>query len=133
RVGAGWAITVDLPATRKATDVIKNREALASALAVDEVQLIVERGRGNGGHARRGAVGGADGDPEAAPPGRTPPPGGGRGGCRRWNGGMPGGRSRPGGTHGTGRSICRWSGRRCWLARFRGRARRSRLGWRPPG
>jgi hypothetical protein len=52
RQGEGWAITVDLPATRKATDVIKNREALASALAVDEVQLIVERVRGNGGHAR---------------------------------------------------------------------------------
>lgn len=43
RVGEGWAITVDLPATRKAADVIKNREALASALAVDEIQLLVER------------------------------------------------------------------------------------------
>ncbi|MGH3818878.1 MAG: cell division protein FtsK, partial [Pseudonocardiaceae bacterium] len=53
RVGAGWAITVDLPATRKAADVIKNRDALASALAVDEVQLIVERVRGKGGHAGR--------------------------------------------------------------------------------
>jgi DNA segregation ATPase FtsK/SpoIIIE, S-DNA-T family len=56
RVGAGWAITVDLPATRKATDVVKNREALASALAVDEVQLLVERVRGNGGHAGRVAL-----------------------------------------------------------------------------
>jgi DNA segregation ATPase FtsK/SpoIIIE, S-DNA-T family len=53
RVGDGWAITVDLPATRKAADVIKNRESLASALAVDEVQLIVERVRGNGGHPGR--------------------------------------------------------------------------------
>jgi DNA segregation ATPase FtsK/SpoIIIE, S-DNA-T family len=35
RVGEGWAITVDLPATRKAADVIKYRDALASALAVD--------------------------------------------------------------------------------------------------
>ncbi|HEY0806052.1 MAG TPA: cell division protein FtsK, partial [Pseudonocardiaceae bacterium] len=34
RVGDGWAITVDLPATRKAADVIKHRDALASALAV---------------------------------------------------------------------------------------------------
>lgn len=51
RIGQGWAITIDLPATRKATDVVKNREALASALAVDEVQLLVERVRGNGGHA----------------------------------------------------------------------------------
>ncbi|MGH3857800.1 MAG: cell division protein FtsK, partial [Pseudonocardiaceae bacterium] len=72
RVGAGWAITVDLPATRKATDVIKNREALASALAVDEVQLLVERVRGNGGHAGRVAMWVADADPYATPPLRTP-------------------------------------------------------------
>jgi S-DNA-T family DNA segregation ATPase FtsK/SpoIIIE len=50
RQGEGWAITVDLPATRKAADVIKHREALASALAVDEVQLIAERVRGAGWH-----------------------------------------------------------------------------------
>jgi S-DNA-T family DNA segregation ATPase FtsK/SpoIIIE len=72
RVGDGWAITVDLPATRKAADVIKNREALASALAVDEVQLIVERVRGNGGHAGRVAMWVADEDPYASPPVRTP-------------------------------------------------------------
>jgi DNA segregation ATPase FtsK/SpoIIIE, S-DNA-T family len=72
RVGAGWAITVDLPATRKATDVVKNREALASALAVDEVQLLVERVRGNGGHAGRVAMWVADTDPYATPPQRTP-------------------------------------------------------------
>jgi S-DNA-T family DNA segregation ATPase FtsK/SpoIIIE len=72
RQGEGWAITVDLPATRKATDVIKNREALASALAVDEVQLIVERVRGNGGHAGRVSMWVADSDPYAAPPLRTP-------------------------------------------------------------
>ncbi|MGH3708335.1 MAG: cell division protein FtsK [Pseudonocardiaceae bacterium] len=72
RVGAGWAITVDLPATRKATDVIKNREALASALAVDEVQLLVERVRGNGGHAGRVAMWVADTDPYSTPPLRTP-------------------------------------------------------------
>jgi DNA segregation ATPase FtsK/SpoIIIE, S-DNA-T family len=72
RVGAGWAITLDLPATRKATDVIKNREALASALAVDEVQLLVERVRGDGGHAGRVAMWVADADPYATPPVRTP-------------------------------------------------------------
>ena len=72
RTGQGWAITVDLPATRKATDVIKNREALASALAVDEVQLIVERVRGNGGHAGRVSMWVADSDPYATPPRRTP-------------------------------------------------------------
>ncbi len=72
RVGAGWAITIDLPATRKATDVVKNREALASALAVDEVQLLVERVRGNGGHAGRVAMWVADADPYATPPLHTP-------------------------------------------------------------
>ncbi|TDP97936.1 FtsK/SpoIIIE domain-containing protein [Labedaea rhizosphaerae] len=72
RVGDGWAITVDLPATRKAADVIKNREALASALAVDEVQLIAERVRGNGGHAGRVSMWVADSDPYAKPPLRTP-------------------------------------------------------------
>lgn len=72
RIGDGWAITVDLPATRKATDVIKNREALASALAVDELQLSVERVRGNGGHAGRVAMWVADSDPYAKPPVRTP-------------------------------------------------------------
>jgi S-DNA-T family DNA segregation ATPase FtsK/SpoIIIE len=72
RSGEGWAITLDLPATRKATDVIKNREALASALAVDEVQLLVERVRGNGGHAGRVALWVADTDPYARPPLRTP-------------------------------------------------------------
>lgn len=72
RVGDGWAITVDLPATRKAADVIKNREALASALAVDEVQLIVERVRGQGGHAGRVSMWVADQDPYASPPVRTP-------------------------------------------------------------
>lgn len=72
RQGEGWAVTVDLPATRKAADVVKNREALASALAVDEVQLIVERVRGNGGHAGRVAMWVADEDPYAQPPVRTP-------------------------------------------------------------
>ncbi|TDC89302.1 cell division protein FtsK [Saccharopolyspora aridisoli] len=66
--GAGWAVTVDLPATRKAADVIKNREALASALAVDELQLIAERVRGRGGHAGRVFLWVADSDPYAGPP-----------------------------------------------------------------
>ncbi|WP_410605006.1 cell division protein FtsK [Amycolatopsis sp. lyj-90] len=72
RIGDGWAITVDLPATRKAADVVKNRDALASALAVDEVQLIVERVRGNGGHAGRVSMWVADEDPYGGPPLRTP-------------------------------------------------------------
>jgi S-DNA-T family DNA segregation ATPase FtsK/SpoIIIE len=72
RQGKGWAITVDLPATRKAADVIKGRDALASALAVDEVQLIVERVRGRGGHAGRVAMWVADEDPYSGPPLPTP-------------------------------------------------------------
>jgi len=72
RVGDGWAVTVDLPATRKAADVVKNRDALASALAVDELQLVVERVRGNGGHAGRVALWVADADPYSRPPVRTP-------------------------------------------------------------
>ncbi|MCX2729500.1 FtsK/SpoIIIE domain-containing protein [Saccharopolyspora sp. NFXS83] len=72
RAGDGWAITVDLPATRKAADVVKNREALASALAVDEVQLVVERVRGRGGHAGRVFLWVADEDPYAGPPVRFP-------------------------------------------------------------
>jgi S-DNA-T family DNA segregation ATPase FtsK/SpoIIIE len=72
RVGDGWAITVDLPATRKAADVIKHREALASALAVDEVQLIVERVRGAGGHAGRVSMWVADEDPYAKDSPPTP-------------------------------------------------------------
>ncbi|HEX3791936.1 MAG TPA: cell division protein FtsK [Pseudonocardiaceae bacterium] len=72
RVGDGWSITVDLPATRKAADVIKHRDSLASALAVDEVQLIVERVRGKGGHAGRVFLWVADEDPYAGPPLRTP-------------------------------------------------------------
>jgi S-DNA-T family DNA segregation ATPase FtsK/SpoIIIE len=71
-LGGGWAVTVDLPPTRKATDVIKNREALASALAVDEVQLIAERVRGTGGHAGRVSLWVADTDPYTGPPAPTP-------------------------------------------------------------
>jgi hypothetical protein len=52
--------------------VVKNRDALASGLAVDEVRLIVERVRGNGGHAGRVSVYVADEDPYASPPLRTP-------------------------------------------------------------
>lgn len=70
--GSGWTVTVDLPATRKAADVVKQREALASAMAVDEMQLIVERVRGRGGHAGRVFLWVADMDPYAGPPLRFP-------------------------------------------------------------
>ncbi|AXX28497.1 cell division protein FtsK [Actinosynnema pretiosum subsp. pretiosum] len=66
--GTGWALTIDLPPSRKASDVISKREALASALAVDEVRLIVERVRGDAGHAGRLALWVGDADPYAADP-----------------------------------------------------------------
>lgn len=70
--GTGWALTIDLPPSRKASDVIAKREALASALAVDEVRLIVERVRGDGGHAGRLAFWVGDADPYAAAPVPSP-------------------------------------------------------------
>ena len=72
RDGAGWAVVVDLPASRKASTVIAKREDLASALAVDEVQLIAERIRGKGGHAGRLSLWIADNDPYAAEPLASP-------------------------------------------------------------
>ncbi|TWP45846.1 cell division protein FtsK [Lentzea tibetensis] len=96
RKGLGWAITVDLPATRKAADIVKHREDLASALAVDEIQLSVERVRGNGGHAGRVAMWVADEDPYATPPIRTPLLG-----VQRWDAWRP----VPFGTDARGRRI----------------------------
>lgn len=70
--GKGWSLTIDLPPSRKASDVIAKREALASALAVDEVRLIVERVRGDDGHAGRLALWVGDADPYAAEPVPSP-------------------------------------------------------------
>ncbi len=72
RDGTGWAVVVDLPASRKASTSIAKREDLASALAVDEVQLIAERVRGKGGHAGRLSLWIADDDPYAAKPVDSP-------------------------------------------------------------
>jgi DNA segregation ATPase FtsK/SpoIIIE, S-DNA-T family len=66
REGDGWAVVVDLPPSRKASTVIAKKEELASALAVDEMQLIAERVRGKGGHAGRLSLWIADDDPYAA-------------------------------------------------------------------
>lgn len=78
RVGAAWAITINFPATRKTVDMIKNREALASALTVDEVQLLVECVRGNGRHAGRVTMWVADAVPrqihDDTKPASTPHP-----------------------------------------------------------
>lgn len=64
----GWSMVLDLPPSRKASDVIARREALASALAVDEMRLIMERVRGDKGHAGRLSVWIGHGDPYAADP-----------------------------------------------------------------
>jgi S-DNA-T family DNA segregation ATPase FtsK/SpoIIIE len=71
REGDGWAVVVDLPAGRKASAAIAAREALASALGVDEAQLVLDRVRGPGGHAGRLALWVADVDPLAQPPLRS--------------------------------------------------------------
>ncbi|HEX6342033.1 MAG TPA: cell division protein FtsK, partial [Umezawaea sp.] len=68
----GWSLVLDLPPSRKASDAIAKREALASALAVDEVRLIVERVRGDRGHAGRVALWIGKGDPYAADPVPSP-------------------------------------------------------------
>ncbi|ATE52112.1 cell division protein FtsK [Actinosynnema pretiosum] len=68
RDDTGWSFTLDLPPSRKASDVLGKREALASALAVDEVRLILERVRGDKGHAGRLAVWLGHADPYAADP-----------------------------------------------------------------
>lgn len=68
RVGNGWLVILDLPASRKASKVVAAREDLASALAVDEVRLILERVRGDKGHAGRLSMWIGDSDPYAAKP-----------------------------------------------------------------
>lgn len=68
REGGGWYVVIDLPPSRKASAVLALREALASALAVDETRLILERVRGDAGHAGRLAMWVGDADPYAAKP-----------------------------------------------------------------
>ncbi|WP_053723019.1 hypothetical protein [Saccharothrix sp. NRRL B-16348] len=68
----GWSMVLDLPPSRRASDVIAKREALASALAVDEVRLILERVRGDRGHAGRVALWIGHSDPYAADPVPSP-------------------------------------------------------------
>jgi S-DNA-T family DNA segregation ATPase FtsK/SpoIIIE len=68
RDGGGWYVIVDLPASRRASNVVVHREDLASALAVDEARLILERVRGDDGHAGRLAMWVGDSDPYAAKP-----------------------------------------------------------------
>lgn len=70
--GKGWNITVDLPGTRKASDAIAKHEDLASALALDEICLSLERVRGDGGHAGRLNLWAAAKDPYGGEPVQFP-------------------------------------------------------------
>ncbi|KAA2266986.1 cell division protein FtsK [Solihabitans fulvus] len=72
RDGAGWYVVVDLPPSRRASNAVAHREDLASALAVDESRLIIERVRGDDGHAGRVSLWIGDSDPYAAMPVASP-------------------------------------------------------------
>lgn len=72
RSGDGWLVTVDLPRGKKAAAALAKREELASALAVDEVQVHMERVRGRDGHSGRLSLWVADNDPFDRPPTRSP-------------------------------------------------------------
>lgn len=61
--GKGWLIVVDLPGTRKASDAVKSLEAVASSMALDEICLVLERVRGDDGHAGRLSLWAAPKDP----------------------------------------------------------------------
>lgn len=72
RDGGGWHMIVDLPPSRRASKVVAAREDIASALAVDEARLILERVRGDQGHAGRLALWVGDKDPYSAAPVASP-------------------------------------------------------------
>src|SRR5262249_16757290 len=71
RDGDGWAVVVDWPPGRKEAGRMGAGEGLASALGVDESQLVLERVRGKSGHAGRLAMWVADTDPLAEQPLRS--------------------------------------------------------------
>jgi DNA segregation ATPase FtsK/SpoIIIE, S-DNA-T family len=53
RDGDGWLAVIDLPYSKKASDALRKQEDIAAALDVDEVQVFLDRLRGDGGSARR--------------------------------------------------------------------------------
>ncbi|GAA5174936.1 FtsK/SpoIIIE domain-containing protein [Pseudonocardia eucalypti] len=71
RDGDGWLALVDLPYGRKAADALKKHQDIAAALDVDEVQVFLDRIRGEGGSARRVALWVADVDVFAQKPAVT--------------------------------------------------------------
>lgn len=72
REGEGWRAVIDLPYGVTAEQAIKRRDAIASGLDLDEVQVWPERVRGNAGSARRLALWVADEDPFAKGSGPWP-------------------------------------------------------------
>ncbi len=53
RDGDGWLALLDLPYGKKAADALKRHQDIAAALDIDEVQVFLDRIRGEGGSARR--------------------------------------------------------------------------------
>jgi S-DNA-T family DNA segregation ATPase FtsK/SpoIIIE len=68
RDGDGWLALVDLPYGKKAADALKKHQDIAAALDIDEVQVFLDRIRGEGGSARRVALWVADVDVFAQKP-----------------------------------------------------------------
>ena len=72
RDGKGWLAVVDLPYGSKASDAVKRQEDIAAGLDIDEVQVFLDRHRGQGGSARRVSLWVADEDPYAQRPPVSP-------------------------------------------------------------
>lgn len=68
RDGDGWLALVDLPYGKKAADALRKHQDIAAALDIDEVQVFLDRIRGEGGSARRVALWVADVDVFAQKP-----------------------------------------------------------------
>jgi DNA segregation ATPase FtsK/SpoIIIE, S-DNA-T family len=68
RDGDGWLALVDLPYGKKAADALKKHQDIAAALDIDEVQVFLDRIRGEAGSARRIALWVADVDVFAQKP-----------------------------------------------------------------
>ncbi|MFJ7154640.1 cell division protein FtsK [Streptomyces sp. NPDC101118] len=75
RDGRGWSVVFDLPrgGGKTASDVLAKREAIASELGVDEIQVVMSRVRAaQGGNASRVSMWVADDDPYLAEPVPSP-------------------------------------------------------------
>jgi hypothetical protein len=120
RDGDGWLALVDLPYGKKAADALKKQQDIAAALDIDEVQVFLDRIRGEAGSARRVALWVADVDVFARKPPVTALAKADQ--VDFWKG------FRFGQDAANGRFNWSWSGLRCWSGPFPGWARPS-----PPG